>query len=364
MPGAVRLALVVIARVVKEKGDARLALATTTACALGLAGVVVDDLLLTHLLQPPHVTAYAFVALLIGLSGVGPWLARRHSGSTMNVRCEPGVVRAGRLAIHAADVTALHIATGARGRSVAIARGTKIVFLEVERASDALRIAEALELPRTPFGELRLRPASRALAAAQALLTVLAVAFGPLYFAAAVYGYDPIAGMSGKGIFGVGGVAASWFALALLVVRRFVPAQALAMRSGAWDAHVALHQRHAAEAATDGAEPSRVANLARGDEPIGAWLGRIDAIPSESHAYRGAAMNKEMLWATLGDDGAAVDARMGAARVLRRRHGEHAAALVRVVDDRDVRVRVDAALEEQGEAEERLERLGPLFRAR
>jgi len=76
-------------------------------------------------------------------------------------------------------------------------------------------------------------------------------------------------------------------------------------------------------------------------------------------------LKKDVLWETLGDDGAPVDARMAAARVLRRRHGEEARALVRVVDDHDVRARVAAALEDQHEeVEEHLERLGPLFRAR
>ena len=45
---------------------------------------------------------------------------------------------------------------------------------------------------------------------------------------------------------------------------------------------------------------------------------------------------------------------MAAARVLRRRYGEERGALVRI----------DAALDEHDDAERRIERLGPLFRAR
>ena len=107
-----------------------------------------------------------------------------------------------------------------------------------------------------------------------------------------------------------------------------------------------------------------MANLGRGDEQVGAWLARLDAIPNEQHAYRGDAMRKDVLWETLGDGAAPVDARMAAARVLQRRYGEEAPALVRVVSDDEVRVRVEAALEEHDEAEEHIERLGPLFRAR
>ena len=55
---------------------------------------------------------------------------------------------------------------------------------------------------------------------------------------------------------------------------------------------------------------------------------------------------------------------MGAARVLRKRYGEEERALVRAVDDRDVRLRIEAALEDQEDAERTLATLGPLFRAR
>ena len=374
-----------IARVVTKRDDSRLAYATTLASALGLTGVVLDDLLNGNLFRPPDVSVYGLVALLIVLAGVGPWLAWTRRGRAMKVKCEAGVVHAGDLSIRAGDVTALHVASGARGCSVAVTRGSNVVFLEVERADEARRIAEAVRVPVTPFGELGARPASRSFAAVQALVSVLAIAFGPLYFAAAVGGYDPGLGVSAKALFGVGGFLASWAAVALVVTRRLVPAQAMAIgRSGTWDAHVALHRRHAADAEVDAvrteedkraqaaereeeqarAQPIRVANLGRGDEQVGAWLARLDAIPNESHAYRGDAMKKDVLWETLGDDSAPVDSRMAAARVLRRRYGEEERALVRVVDDHDVRVRVEAALEEHDEAEEHIERLGPLFRAR
>ena len=373
-----------IARVVTKRDDARLAYATTLAGALGLAAVVVNDLVQDRLFLRPAVALYGVVALLIVLAGAGPWLTWTRRGRAMRVTCEPGVVRAVALSILAADVTALHIASGARGQSVAIARGSTVVFLEVERADEARRIAEALNVSVTPFGALAVRPASRSFAVVQAVVTAMAIVFGPLYFLAAVTDLHFVPGVEDKALFGVGGVVASWLAVAVLLARRLVPGQAMAIGRGTWDAHVALHRRQVADAAVDAVrtdeekraqaaereeeqargEPIRVANLGRGEEQVGAWLARLDAIPNEAHAYRGDAMKKDVLWDTLGDDDAPVDARMAAARVLRRRYGEEEEALVRVVPDRDVRVRVEAALEDHDGAEEHIERLGPLFRAR
>jgi hypothetical protein len=374
----------VIARVVTKRDDPRLALAMTAVSALGLAAVVLDDLVGASLFRPPGFGMYGCIAALIALAGVGPWLAWKRPGRTMSVTCEPGVVRAGTLTINAGDVTALQIATGAHGRSVAISRDSNVVFLEVERADEALRIAEALNVPVTPFGKLAVKPVRHWLAVLQVVVTAVAILFGPLYFEAATHGLSPAPGLSGKALFGIGGVVAAWVALAVLVARRLLPGHAIAPGRTAWDAHVTLHHRCAAEGEIDAvrteeekrthaaeqaeeqarAEPIRVANLGRGDEQVGAWLARLDAIPTEQHAYRGDAMKKDVLWDTLGDASASVDTRMAAARVLRRRYGEEERALVRVVDDHDVRVRVQAALEEHDEAEEHIERLGPLFRAR
>jgi hypothetical protein len=123
-----------------------------------------------------------------------------------------------------------------------------------------------------------------------------------------------------------------------------------------------LHQR----AACGELAAERVPNvhLARGDERVGIWLTRLDALPPAGHAYRGDGMKKEALWDMLSDDEAPVDTRMAAARVLHRRYGEPDSALVRVVGDGEVRVRVEAALEDHDEAEVHIERLGPLFKAK
>jgi len=88
-----------------------LALAATVASALGLAAIVIDDLLGSHVFEPPMVDTYAYVAVVIALGGIGPWLAWTGRGRAMAVRCEPGVLRVGEeLSIEAGDVTALAVA--------------------------------------------------------------------------------------------------------------------------------------------------------------------------------------------------------------------------------------------------------------
>ena len=242
-----------IARVVTKRDDARLALAATAASALGLAAIIVDDLVGARVFEPPGVATYSYVALLIALGGIGPWLTWTRRGAAMAVRCEPGVVRVGEeLRIEAGDVTALAIAEAVVGRSVAIARGKKVVFLEVERADEALRLSQALNVPEMPFGDLRLHRSSRLLAALQTLIALVALAFGPLYFLAATTGFDPwLLHMSGKTLFGIGGVVTSWVGMALLIARRLIPGQAMTVGHGAWDAHVALHRARAADAVVD-----------------------------------------------------------------------------------------------------------------
>lgn len=349
-----------------DKDDARLAVVLTGLAAAALVLVVADDLWRLHWLPAPGGIVYAAVAALMVLAGVGPWLARRRRrGHTVAVRCEDGVVRMGSVPIAAEDVRALSVARAARGRSVAIARRDEVVFVEVERAADAARIEEALGACSQPIGALGVRRRSRRLAVPQLVLSLVAIIFATAYVLVTALGYaSPWAFPDPKALFGVGGVIAAELSALLLFARALLPRHALGLsRTGAWEAHAALHsEQERAPAADEG--PAPLERLRRGDEAVGMWLARIDAMPTEPHAYRGDALTKDVLWAALGDPAAPVDARMGAARVLRRRHGEDERALVRVVDDPDVRVRVSAAIEEQEEAELHIATLGPLFRAR
>lgn len=369
-----------IARVVTKRDDARLALVVTSLAALGLALVLADDLWRLHWLPGPRAAVFTVVAAMIAAGGVGPWLAwTRRRGRATVVRCEEGGVRLGARLVRADHVRSLSIARALRGFSVAIGHGEvgrarELTFVEVERAEEAARIASALGVREPPFGEPRLRPRSRMLALPQALLSLVAVVFAAGYMVTTQGYISPSSLPDPKALFGLGGVVAAELSMVLLVARSRSPHQALGLsRKSAWDAHLALHTRGDARAARDeasdaaserGAPAAPVQRLGRGDEAIGSWLARIDALPTEHHAYRGDAMKKDVLWETLGDGGAPVSARMAAARVLRRRYGEEEAALVRVVEDPDVRVRVEAAMEEHEEAERHLETLGPLFRAR
>lgn len=366
-----------IARVVAKRDDARLAIAGAVVAAVGLAVVVVDDIVKTSLFRPPDHSVYVMVALLIAWGGIAPWLAWTRRGRSADVRCDGASVTAGTERIEAKDVTGLAIAHGARGSSVAIARGPRVAFMEVERREDAARIAESLHaaLPRP---KIELSVTSRWLAALQALLSLWALVAAPLYYHAAMRGTLWLGQVDGKPLFGIGGVVAAEVALVLLVVRRLWRGNAVAIGRGAWDAHVALHRSAGAAERTEtagmqagvaaeelAAHTTRIGTLARGDERVGAWLARIDALPSEQHAYRGDAVKKDVLWDTLGDAGAPVDERMAAARVLRRRFDEGERALVGAVVEPEVRERVEAALDEhQEDAERRIEALGPLFRAR
>ncbi|MDB4945643.1 MAG: hypothetical protein JWP97_5177 [Labilithrix sp.] len=353
----------------RKREESRVALAVTAMAACGLAAVVLDDLLGTRAFRPPEFGVYAFVALLIGIGGVGPWLSWRHQGEVEKVTLERGRVRVGGQVVDGASVTGLRVAQGKHGHSVAIRRGRDLMFVEVERAEDARQIVEALAVPSPAFGELRLAPVKHLLAVLQALVTSAALACAPLYLLSALQTFQTPGLAHGKAIFGMGGVLAALLAMALLIARRVLPGHAQSVGTTSWDRHVALHlgedEDEAGEPAAAEASASYAPRLARGGEQVGAWLARLDALPGAGDVYRGTPLEQEDLWSMLGDGAAPLDARMGAARLLRVRHGEPREALVRVVEDPEVRVRVAAALEDEREdVEEHLARLGPLFRAR
>ncbi len=355
-----------------KRDDARAAMVASGIAALALLFILLDDVFHLNALSSPGELAYASVTALIALGAVGPWLSWTRRGARASISTAPGRVVVDGDALEAEDVAEVGVALGARGQSVLVKKtDERVVFFEVEREGDAARIVAALgEEKKHDSATIHVKRPRRLtlLGAWQAMLSWACLVCAPLYWLSAT---DHVATSNGKATAGITGVVATLAAFALLAVRGSLKSQALAVRRGAYDAHLDLH-RDAPIATKAGIETDRAApeegarkTLARGEEPVREWLARIDALPNEAHAYRGDAMKKDVLWETLSDDGAPVDARMGAARLLAKRHGEEGGALVRVVSDPDVRVRVEAALEEEEEiAEERLERLGPLFRAR
>lgn len=362
------------ARVVSRREETRVALVVTTFAASVLLLVLLDDIVKLRFLPGPGGFVYAFVAAIIALAGIGPWLAWTSRGDLAKVSISPGRVVAGDVVFTTDDVKGVAVAQGARGRSVAITHGPRgrVTFLEVEHEEEVEEILRALGQERAPSATIPLQKQGRLLAIWQAMLTWACVVCAPLYWLSAVgEGFSS----HGKATFGITGVCAAIASALFLALRQVLRGQAVAIRRGAYDAHVALHHDApvptAAEKARDAEKegqpfaPKTTSALARGNEPVRAWLARLDALPNEGHAYRGDAMKKDMLWETLSDDGMPLETRMGAARLLARRHGEDQRSLVRVAEDPDVRVRIEAALEEEEEvAEERIERLGPLFRAR
>lgn len=369
-----------IARVVTKRDDARLASLVTAAAAAFLLLVLADDAFHLALFRAPSTAMFVTIAVAIAMAGIAPWLAwSRRAGRVLRVKCENGVLLGRRLRIAARDVRALSVAPAAYGSSIAIEHGQRVTFVEVERTEDAERIAESLGAGAAKSSDVAVLPSSRRLAVVQVLLSLAGVVAAPLYYLATTHPslLDP-AVPEAKALFGIGGVIAGALSFLLLMARQWRSNHAVALGSrSAWETHAALHRERAArkrdatDVAVDDEAPAsvaaahvRVGNLGRGAEDVGAWLARIDALPSRQHAYRGDALAKEVLWTALGDGAAAVDTRMAAARVLRRRYGEEAHALVRVVDDPDVRLRVEAALDEHDDAERRIETLGPLFRAR
>jgi hypothetical protein len=370
----VRWLLIVIARVVTKRDDARLASFVTAAAALFLLLVLADDAFHLTIVRAPASAMFLTVAVAMAVAGVGPWLAwPRRRGRTVQLQCANGRLEARRLRIAAGDVRAVSVALAAQGASVAIEHGPCVTFFEVERAEDAARIAATLSAAPTPASEVVVVSTSRRVSLVQAMVSLVTLVSAPLYYLGATR-VDLADGAVAdpKALFGLLGVVAAGLSFLFLVARQWWPNQGGALgSSSAWEAHAAIHRERAEQAGHGDAEPPttnvehvRIGVLGRGDEGVGAWLARLDAIPTEHHAYRGDALEKDVLWDALGDAAATVDARMAAARVLRRRYGEEEGALVRVVDDPEVRQRVEAALHEHDDAESRIETLGPLFRAR
>jgi len=352
----------VLARVVARREHVAVALAAVGAAVMVIGLTIVDDLLgRTSFLPGPNLVGFTTLTLAFLLGAVGPWLAWARRGSVVDVQLGEGGVRLGARTVAGAEVTGLAVAEAERGVSVAIARGGETIFVELESLADAMRIARALGKD-VPSGDPILPRAASSAGRLQMLLSATAAVFAPLYWLEATT-YDS----SGKAMYGIGALVGVALGAALFVAR-CAGKGGVAWRRGAFDAHAELHAIHggtgSATLSTDAT--GREGPLARGDRPLRVWLADLDAATSggSGHAYRSDALAAEMLWEVLRDDGAAVEERMAAARVLARRDALAPAELVRVVSDPEVRLRVEAALPELDEAEEQIEALGPMFQAR
>jgi hypothetical protein len=353
----------VIARVVSKREHVLLSEVATVAAALLLLLIAADDRSGSRFV-PLAVDGFGLsvVASLYAVAALGPWLRFRARARVTTLQVEPGALRVGGDLVRAADVTAAKVAAAARGRSVALARGGRVMFLEVESDADAASVL-------APFGgagvggDLPLVAGRPKLRVLSGIVSFAILMTGAIHIAAAFH----LASSDTKWSFGIATVLLGLVSAAVTVARgralRTLAPQNAELGRSAYDEHVRLHL-DPVDAAAEERPRTRVGGLSRGDEPASAWLARLDAMPAVDGAYRGDAATRDILWATLADEHASSCERAAAARLLCRRFHEDASAVVGAVDDPDVRVRVEAAMDDTDDAAVRLEALGPVFRAR
>lgn len=266
-----------------------------------------------------------------------------------------------------ADVS---VARGARGFAVAASGDRGAILLEVETEADARALLGALRVPwpgkgtvELPVARARLRLLERSVAAVAALGGLAYLFFVGILENGNV---KPI------GLVGLLGFLPTllYFLHPLLLARARIGEHAtlprVAFARSAVDRHIELHALRRIErdeAPPPPEAPPRVRVLVRGDETTEAWLSRIDGLGAGGEGYRGDAATREELYATLEDERTDDLARLGAARVLARRHGEPRPSIeARVPPDLAPRVRAVVA-EDPSEAAADLDALGPTFRA-
>jgi hypothetical protein len=361
----------VTARVLTKAENLRGALGLMGLVAFFLVTTVIDDYLNLHLVPlRPSTATYAILVATLIVGALAPWLARAARAKRADVTCKANAIVTLGKTIAAEDVYGVRVARAAHGLSIAIGHmegaREKVTFLEVERREDAARIIAALGFESAPSGDVKL--ASRSPSRLMFVRTLLSIATlaSVVGYIGGVVDWPFLWASKATGVVGVATIALS---LATLVVSALRRRRIAIARRGAWDAHVALHEKSDVEIVAEPAGRAEATGaaasaLARRDEPTVAWLGRVDALPANEGAYRGDAMKRDVLWEALADEHAPTDVRMAAARVLRLRYEEDDVKLRAAVADADVRVRVAAALEDDDEeAADRIERLGPLFRA-
>lgn len=312
---------------------------------------------------------YWTVAFVLAGWLVAPLLAFRPRPRVRELRVVGGELRVGREALALHGLVA-RVAKVRHGVSVAVASGARGVFLEMEREADAVGLLR--ELGVAPGDARSERPTMPLPVAAMGLARRLSALAGLV--AAALYGVcvGTLRQGSLKPYFAIPALALGALACLLFFVephvRRFrrvgEPSKDHAGSARA-EAHFRVHAidvaRPEAPTTVDAeATPPRLAALARGNEPAAAWLRRIDALGERGEAYRGAAYTADELAALAADEEADTSARVGAARLLRRRHGRSETEVVALTGEAlEARVRVAVLSPERAAGE--LEQAEPLF---
>ena len=264
------------------------------------------------------------------------------------------------------------VARARRGFSVAIGERRGGQFLEVERELEARRLVEELGVtwPGTPACTFALRgDLSRSI---QQLVGTIGIV-SALSYAVAIGALDA---PDLNAFFGLPAIVAGLVASILFLAQPFTRS---VVRLGeqrpleghdALKEHLRLHQAAAANADPPAAPESsagpHVHVLDQGNETTRAWLERIDTVAESRDAYRSDAPTAEELRQIVETETAPAQARLGALRLLTRRHGGAPDDLHhRLASDLGHRVRVvlapNASLDE---AADELDALGPAFRAR
>ena len=279
----------------------------------------------------------------------------------------------GRRKIRFGHMLGVKVARGAHGFSVAIGerrRGGQ--FLEVEREVEARRLFEQLGVtwPGTPVCTFAIRgDLSRSI---QELVGSFGVV-SALSYAIAIGGLDAAALHAIIGLPAlVAGIVASILFLGQPFMRSVVRLgeQRPVEGHNAVKDHLRLHQTSARSAepseAIDATTGAHVRLLDQGRETTRDWLERVDTVAGSTDAYRSDAPTAEELRQIVESDAAPAQARLGALRLLARRHGGAPDDLRdRVANDLGPRVRIVLAPDASpDEAAAELEALGPAFRAR
>lgn len=348
-----------------------------TSSVLWLLGSLAFDVLRSGY-DRPSVLDYLVTMFAMMAVGIAPWLVlpARPKIARVTRTSEGIVVSVGRLKrkieLVAADVTAVSVAHGERGISVAVFDPSGVRFFEVARDVDAAAIVSALGGKEKPASVASFEERST-FAFARAFLSA------GIVVAAAIYAFAIFFLENGvlKSRAGLLAVTLAFLLMLERLLAKSVGSQSHLHRPAAYDAHQALHRSaFATESATERkseifaemhADHATLGSLSRGDESVAAWFSRLDAAGKSFQgdgAYRTPAVDRDALWDVLRSNHETTDAKMGAARLLRVGYEENEEALVRVVTDADERVRVAAALEELDDAASHVEALGPLFRAR
>jgi hypothetical protein len=339
----------------------------------GLDALYVLGTLRLHELPALFGSRYWTVTFVLAAWLVAPLLSFRPRPKGVELRVVAGELRAGRVSLPLHGLVG-RVAKVRRGVSVALVSGAQGVFLEMDREVDARRLLERLGLPADlarssrPAMPLPVPGLVRARRASAAAGLVAAVLYGVLVGTLDQGFMKPYLAIPALVL---GGLACALFVAEPHVRRwrRVGEAKAVPAGSARVEAHFRAHEADAsrdearemgdADAGAD-ALPPRLEALARGDEPASTWLRRVDRLGEGADAYRGASYTAEELAALTSDSNADVSARVGAARLLRTRHGRSETEVVAMTGPAlEPRVRV-AVLSPEAAARE-LEQAEPLF---